>query len=87
MHVLLIVAVRCHAAAAAGARALDTGGADDPAVRNCQGDVVDAEIREELGPGMKLVTIPALVLKHAELREPLRDEEEVADGAGARADP
>jgi hypothetical protein len=32
---------------------------------------------------VELVTVPAVVLEDAELREPLRDEEVVADDAGA----
>ena len=46
-------------------------------------DVVHAVVGEELGLGVELVTVPAGVLEHAELREPLRDEEVVADRAGA----
>ena len=64
--------------------ALDAGRADRPAAGNRQRDVVDAVVGEELGAGVKLVAVPALVLQHAELRKPLGDEEEIADRAGAR---
>ena len=50
-------------------------------------DVVNAVVGEELGVGMELVRVPALLLEDAELREPLGDEEEVADGAGAGEGP
>src|SRR5262245_64776103 len=47
VHVFLIVTVRRHAAAVGGARALDTGGSDEPAVRDRQRYIVDAERSEE----------------------------------------
>ena len=64
--------------------ALDAGGADDPAGRHGQADVVDAEVGEELGRGVELVAAPAAVLEHGDLRKPLGDEVVVADDAGAR---
>ena len=57
---------------------------DDPALRHRQPDVVDAEVGEELGPGVELVRVPAGVLEHADFREPLGDKIEIADRAGAR---
>ena len=63
---------------------LDAGGAERPPARDRQRDVVDAEVGEELRARMELMAVPAVVLQDAELREPLHDEEEVADGAGAR---
>src|SRR4030095_5950320 len=38
----------------------------------------------ELRGGVKLMAVPAFVLQDADLGKPLRDEEEVPDGAGAR---
>ena len=58
-------------------------GADDERPRHGDADVVDAEVGVELGGGMELVRVPAGVLEHAELGEPLRDEVVVVDVAGA----
>ena len=82
--VFLVVAVRRRVVGVVAPFALDAGGADRPAVRHRQRHVVDAVVGEELGAGVELMAVPALVLQDAELGEPLRDEEEVADGAGAR---
>ena len=59
-------------------------GADHPALRDRQPDVVAAEVGEELGRRMELMAVPAGVFEHADLGKPLRDEVEVADRAGAR---
>jgi serine/threonine protein kinase HipA of HipAB toxin-antitoxin module len=64
------------------ARLFDARGADRPALRHGHADVVAAEVGEELRVGEELVRRPAGV-EHAELREPLRDEEVIADHAGA----
>ena len=84
MHVFLVVAVRGRAVGVVAPFALDAGGADRPGLGHRQPDVVHAVVGEELGARVELVAVPPLVLQHAELGEPLRDEEEVADGAGAR---
>ncbi len=60
------------------------GGAHHEARRHGDGDVVDAVIGKELGGGVELVRVPALVLQHAQLGEPLGDEVVVAHVAGAR---
>ena len=49
--------------------------------------VVDAEVGVELGGRVELVRVPARILEHAQLREPLGDEVVVADVAGARERP
>ena len=85
VHVLLVVAMRRRAVAVVGARSRSTPVA--PTIQpsgHGQRHVVDAEVGEELGARVELVAVPARVLQDAELGEPLRDEEEVADGAGAR---
>ena len=61
----------------------DAGCAEDPPGGDGDPDVVDAVVGEELGAGVELMTVPARVLEHADLREPLRDEEEVSDCAGS----
>jgi hypothetical protein len=52
--------------------------------REIERDVVGAVVGEELGVRVELVAVPAVpALVHAELREPLRDEEEALLVAGA----
>ena len=85
--VFLVIAVGRRAVRALLAAALGAGGPDDPSRRHREPHVVGAEVREELGDGVKLVAVPAAVLEHADLGEPLRDEEEVADRPGARERP
>ena len=83
--VVRIVVMRRRAVAlVARGRAFCPSRADNPAVRHRQPDVVDAEIGEELGRGVKLMAVPAGVLEDADLRKPLREEVEVADDAGSR---
>ena len=79
-----VVVMRRRAVAFVAPAALDPGGADDPSRGHRQADVVDAEVGEELGRGVELMAVPSGILEHADLRKPLRDEVEVADGAGAR---
>ena len=64
----------------------DARGADAAlhGLRKGEGDVVVAEVGEELGRGMELVRVPALVGCHAELRKPLRAEQIIVLPAGAR---
>ena len=81
--VLLVVAMRRRVVGVVAAVAPDAGRADRPAAGNRQADVVDAVIGKEFGRGVKLVTVPALILQHAELRKPLGDEEEIPDRAGS----
>jgi hypothetical protein len=45
---------------------------------NVDRDVVVAEVGEEFAGGVELVAVPAVFLEDPDLREPLRDEEEVA---------
>ena len=85
VHVLRVVVVRRRAVAfVARRRAFRSRRADGPALGDGQADIVDAEVGEELGRGMKLVAVPARVLKNADLWKPLPEEIEVADGTGAR---
>ena len=67
--VLLVVAMGRGVVGVVAAVAPDAGRADRPAAGNRQADVVDAVVGKELGRGVELVTVPALVLQHAELRE------------------
>ena len=64
----------------------DARSPDVPLVRRGHGnrDVVVAEVGEELGRGMELVRVPALVGRDPELREPLRAEQIIVLPAGAR---
>ena len=82
--VLLIVAIGRGAVGVLVSFDLDAGRAERPTAGNGQRDVVDAEVGEELRARVELMAVPAAILQDAELREPLDDEEEVADGAGAR---
>ena len=82
--VLRIVMMRRRAVALVAPTALGAGGADDPAVRDRQPHVVDAEVGEELGRGVELMAVPAGVLEDADLRKPLREEVVVADRSRAR---
>ena len=86
-YVLLMIPMRRRAIRAVAPIALDARRADRPALRHCQRHVVDAVVGEELGARVKLVAVPPVVLQDAELREPLRDEEEVPDGARPRERP
>ncbi len=83
VHVLRIVMMRRRAVALIAAATFDAGRADDPAARNDQLDVVDAEVREKLRCGMELMAVPAGVLEDADLGKPLAEEVVVADRAGA----
>ena len=65
-------------------RVTTAGRADHPPAGGRDPDVVDPIVGEEFRDGVKLVAVPAGVLEHAELRKPLRDEEEVSDCPGPR---
>ena len=85
VHVLLIVPMGRGPIGVVDALALAAGGGERPSARHGHADVVHAEIGEELRAHMKLVAVPSAGrVEHADLRKPLRDEEIVADGAGAR---
>ena len=85
VHILLIVPMRRRAVWIIGALALPSGSRKRPPARNGHAHVVHAEIGEELRADMKLMAVPrAGRIEHADLGKPLRDEEVVADGAGAR---
>src|SRR4051812_23010097 len=77
--VFLIVAVGGGVVAVIPPLALHPGRADDPPFGNGHPDVVNPVVGKKLGAGVKLVAVPSRVLEYAELRKPLRDEEEVAD--------
>ena len=59
------------------------GRADDEFARRGNPHVVDAVVGVELGVGVELVRVPARILQHAHLREPLGDEVVVVHVAGA----
>ena len=84
VHVLLVIPMRRRVVGVVAPIALDARGTDRPGLGNRQVDVIDAVIGKELGPGVELVTVPALVLQDAELRKPLSDEKEIPDRAGPR---
>ena len=85
VHVFLVVAMGGRAVRVVGARLLAARRGERPAARNRHAHVVHPEIRKELGPNVKLVAVPpAGRIEHADFRKPLRDEEVVADRAGAR---
>ena len=81
--ILLVVLVRRRALGIVLARPFDPGRADNPSLRHGERDVIHAVVGEEFGGRVELMTVPALVLEHAQLREPLSDEEIIADHAGA----
>ena len=76
--------MRRRAVGVVGARLLGARGADDPAARDGQANVVAAVVGEELGVGVELMRRPGAAFEDGQLREPVRDEVVVADGAGAR---
>ena len=84
VNVVLDVAMGRRVVAVVRARLLGAGGADGPAARHRQAHVVATVVGEELRVGVKLMRGPVAPLEHGDLGEPLRDEEVVADGAGAR---
>ena len=81
--VFLHVAMRGRALGRVVPLALAPRRADHPAPRHGDPHVVDAVVGVELGAGMELVRVPAGVFENAQLGKPLRDEEVVADRAGA----
>src|SRR2546427_4465453 len=85
VHVFLIVPMRRRSpirpVSTLAPLALDSGGTERPSLRHGQRDVVDAVVGEELRVRVELMTVPSIVLKDTELREPLRDEEIVANDA------
>ena len=84
VHIFLVVVVGGRAVAVVARLVAEAGCADDPSGRGRDADVVDAVIGEEFGRGVELMAVPAGVFEDADLGEPLREEEEVADGAGPR---
>src|SRR6185295_938633 len=66
-----------------GACALRTRRADGPWLRHGQGDIVPAELVECACIRMQLMTVPAVVLQHANLRKPVGDDECTVDHTGA----
>ena len=62
---------------------LAPGCAHHPALWDPQPKVVDAEVGVEFADPVKLMGVPPGVFEHADLREPLPHEEEVAHEAGA----
>src|SRR6516164_4603165 len=52
-------------------------------LRDCQFHVISPEIGEELCVGVELMAAPGAMPPHSDLREPLRDHEEIAFVTGA----
>ena len=66
-----------------GLRLEPAGGAHHEAPRQREPHVVDAEVGEELRPGVEGVAVPLALPEHADLGEPLRDEVVVVHPARA----
>ena len=85
--VVLMVAVRGGSIDVVVVFTLDAGRAEDPSGRHRHPHVVRAVVGKKLRAAVKLMTVPAAVLQHAELGKPLCDQVVVADDAGSRECP
>ena len=79
VHVLLHEAVRGGAVLVVGSALFRTRRSNHPARWHGEADIIDAVVRIELGSRVELMRVPASVFEHAKLREPLSDEEVVAN--------